>query len=202
MSQNLKTSFCPLRVLLLHEEEHYSEAVNRRRHMDQIRIGSFIKELRKDKGLTQEQMAEHFNVSRRSVSRWETGTNLPDLDILMEMSGFFDLDLRELLDGERKSEKMNRESEETVWKVAEYSNEQKQRTAKTVINYFMIGIAGLILNTVMRFMDISDSFFAGVLEGITIGLPLGAMIFGLIYVSGNMEKMRAFKLRMLGRKDI
>lgn len=170
--------------------------------MDQIRIGSFIKELRKDKGLTQEQMAEHFNVSRRSVSRWETGTNLPDLDILMEMSGFFDLDLRELLDGERKSEKMNRESEETVWKVAEYSNEQKQRTAKTVINYFMIGIAGLILNTVMRFMDISDSFFAGVLEGITIGLPLGAMIFGLIYVSGNMEKMRAFKLRMLGRKDI
>ena len=41
--------------------------------MNQIKIGSFIKELRKEKGLTQEQFAELFNVSRRTVSRWETG---------------------------------------------------------------------------------------------------------------------------------
>lgn len=44
--------------------------------MNQIKIGGFLKELRKEKGLTQEQLAEQFNVSRRSVSRWETGSNL------------------------------------------------------------------------------------------------------------------------------
>ena len=42
----------------------------------QIKIGEFLKELRKEKGLTQEQLAEQFNVSRKSVSRWETGVSL------------------------------------------------------------------------------------------------------------------------------
>ena len=57
--------------------------------MDQIKIGSFLKELRSGKGLTQEQLAEKLNVSRRSVSRWETGSNLPDLDLLIEMADFY-----------------------------------------------------------------------------------------------------------------
>ena len=72
--------------------------------MNQIKIGEFLKELRKEKGLTQEQFAEQFNVSRRSVSRWETGNNMPDLDTLVEMADYYEIDLRELLDGERKSE--------------------------------------------------------------------------------------------------
>ena len=49
--------------------------------MDQIKIGSFIKELRKEQNLTQEELAEKFNVARRTVSRWETGSNMPDLEI-------------------------------------------------------------------------------------------------------------------------
>ena len=53
--------------------------------MNQVKIGNFLKEQRKEKGLTQEQLAEHFNVSRRTVSRWETGSNLSDLDLLIEM---------------------------------------------------------------------------------------------------------------------
>lgn len=85
-----------------------------------------MKELRKEKGLTQEQFAEQFNVSRRSVSRWETGNNMPDLDTLVEMADYYEIDLRELLDGERKSEKMNKELKETVLKVAEYSNIEKK----------------------------------------------------------------------------
>lgn len=43
--------------------------------MDQIKIGSFIKELRKEQNLTQEELAEKFGVARRTVSRWETGSN-------------------------------------------------------------------------------------------------------------------------------
>ena len=54
--------------------------------MDLQKIGSFLKELRKEKELTQEQLAETLNVSRRTVSRWETGSNMPDLDLLMEMA--------------------------------------------------------------------------------------------------------------------
>ena len=47
--------------------------------MDQIKIGKFLAELRKEKGMTQEQLAEKFYVARRTVSRWETGSNMPDI---------------------------------------------------------------------------------------------------------------------------
>ena len=49
--------------------------------MDQIKIGSFLKGLRKEKGLTQGQLAEKLNVSNRSISRWETGNTLPDISV-------------------------------------------------------------------------------------------------------------------------
>ena len=52
--------------------------------MNQQKMGEFLKHLRKEKGLTQEQLAEHFYVSSRSVSRWETGSNMPDVDMLIE----------------------------------------------------------------------------------------------------------------------
>ena len=93
--------------------------------MDQKKIGSFLKELRKEKGLTQEQLAELMYVSDRTVSRWETGSNLPSLDILIRISDYYNVELSEILDGERKSGKMNKELEETVLKVADYSNDEK-----------------------------------------------------------------------------
>lgn len=106
--------------------------------MDQQKIGRFIKELRKEKGLTQEKTAEQFQVSRRTVSRWETGSNLPDLDVLIEMADYFEVDLRELLDGERTENRMNKELEETVLKVADYSNEEKNRLMKNLHFFYHI----------------------------------------------------------------
>ena len=106
--------------------------------MDQKKTGSFFKELRKEKGLTQEQLAEYFHVTGRTVSRWETGSNMPDLDILVEMADYYDVDLRELLDGERKDEKMNKDLEETVLKVADYSNDEKMRAFGWMPKYSQI----------------------------------------------------------------
>ena len=54
--------------------------------MDQRKIGAFLKELRKEKGITQEQMAEELGVSGRTISRWETGSNMPDISLLVEIA--------------------------------------------------------------------------------------------------------------------
>ena len=62
--------------------------------MDQKKTGRFFKELRNEKGWTQEQLAEKLNVSGRTISRWETGNNMPDLDMLIEMTDFYDVDIR------------------------------------------------------------------------------------------------------------
>ena len=67
--------------------------------MNQQKIGSFIRELRKEQGITQEQLAEQFNVSARTISRWETGHNMPDISLLVEISEFFDVSIPEIING-------------------------------------------------------------------------------------------------------
>ncbi len=168
--------------------------------MDLQKTGNFLKELRKGKELTQEQLAETLNVSRRTVSRWETGSNMPDLDLLVEMADLYQVDLRELLDGERKKEKMNEELKETVLQVAEYSNAEKQRGTKIVRVYFVIGILALIANAVINMMELNETFMTGFLKGSTFALALIAMVFGILYTTGAMAKMQAFKMRLLGRR--
>ena len=82
--------------------------------MDQGKIGKFLAALRREKNLTQEELAEKLNVARRTVSRWETGFNLPDMDILIEISDFYSVDLREILDGNRRTDKMEQEMKENA----------------------------------------------------------------------------------------
>lgn len=72
--------------------------------MQQQRVGSFLKELRKEKNLTQEQLAEQLNVSGRTVSRWETGSNMPDISILVDLAESYNVSIPEIIDGERRSE--------------------------------------------------------------------------------------------------
>lgn len=98
--------------------------------MDMKKIGEFLKELRKEKELTQEQLAEILLVSGRTVSRWETGTNMPDLSVLIQMAEFYNLEIREILNGERKGEMMNRELKETLSTVADYNRLEKEKAAK------------------------------------------------------------------------
>ena len=63
--------------------------------MDQKKIGEFLKRLRKEKGLTQEQLAERFYVSSKTVSRWETGSNMPDVGTLRSEEHTSELQSRE-----------------------------------------------------------------------------------------------------------
>ena len=168
--------------------------------MDQVKIGSFLKALRTEKGLTQEQLAEKVNVSRRSVSRWETGSNLPDLDVLMELADYYEVELRELLDGERKSEQMDQVLKETTLKVAEYSNAEKKRITTTVLVYLMIGIAALIVSTVLKLAELEGGFWRGFLDGACTGIQFWALMMGILFATGSLTKVKAFKRRLLGRK--
>ena len=75
--------------------------------MDQKKIGNFLKDLRKANGFTQEQVAEKLGTSSRTISRWETGAYMPDISLLVAIAEMYDVDVREIIDGERKEENMN-----------------------------------------------------------------------------------------------
>ena len=168
--------------------------------MDQARIGRFLQELRKEKGLTQEQLAENLFVARRTVSRWETGSNMPDLDVLVQLADLYDVDLRELLDGERKDEGMDKETKDTILKVAEYSNAKQQHITRVVLVFFVLGIVALAVNLAMDVLEIGGTSATEFVKGMTYGIALGVMIMGVLYTTGLMSKFQAFKLRLIGRE--
>ena len=115
--------------------------------MDQIKIGSFLKQLRKERELTQEVLAEQLRVSSRTISRWETGSNLPDIGLLVEIAEFYQISIPEIINGERKSEIMNQETKETAVKMAEYSQNEAKSNRRQII--------GLLLSAFGIFIIIS-----------------------------------------------
>ena len=161
--------------------------------MNQKKTGEFLKQLRKEKNLTQEQLAEKFLVSGRTVSRWETGSNMPDLSVLVELADFYDVDIREIIDGERKSENMNKELKDTVLKIAEYSNEDKLKVTKRMHLLFIGGFIAAVIYMALLFTERADNFLGGMCLGITFGM----MIVGMIITSKYAAKIREAKMRLL-----
>ncbi len=168
------------------------------REMDLKKIGQFLKRLRKEKGMTQEQFAEMMGVSGRTVSRWETGSNMPDLDILIQIADYYEVEIKEILDGERKGEQMNKEMEDTVLKVADYSNHEKKRMAGRMSLLFGCGLIAFTVYLVMEYMGVAD--VKGIQEDVAsaaLGFAYGIMIAGVLYTSGCLLKFKAFKKRLL-----
>ena len=69
--------------------------------MDLQPIGRFLAALRKERGLTQEQLAQQLGTSNKTISRWETGAYLPPVEMLQQLSTLYGLTINELLQGER-----------------------------------------------------------------------------------------------------
>ena len=143
--------------------------------MDTKKIGAFLKQCRKEKNLTQEQLAEKFGVSARTVSRWETGINMPDLSILVQLAEYYDVEMRELLDGER-SQTMNKEMKETLDKVAVYEEWVKQKALKAgnlaFASMFVISVLAIIIQMLLT-VDIR----------LVLGETATALVGGILYAS-------------------
>ena len=168
--------------------------------MDLIKTGKFLQELRKEKGLTQEQLAEQMGVARRTVSRWETGSNAPDLDILIDLSDFYEVDLREILSGERKSEHMNEELKETVLQVADYSNEEKMRILRRMHWMFIAGLIGFAAFLVITLLGLDKTSPYEGIGSFGLGIAFGMIILGVIFTSRYALRIKDFKMRLLGRE--
>lgn len=167
--------------------------------MDIVKIGKFLKGLRNEKGLTQEDLAEKLYVSSRTISRWESGNNMPDIETLLYLSEFYDLELIEILNAERKGEDMNEEVRDTSLKVSEYEKESNKRSMKFIRILLIIAFVGMTLRHIpdewvksevfSNFADFASGFF----EGITIGI----LFFGILYTSSIFDKIGPMRGKFL-----
>ena len=162
--------------------------------MDQIKTGAFLKELRREKGITQEQLAEELGVSGRTISRWETGSNMPDISLLVEIAGFFDVSIPEIIKGERKSEKMKEEDKEIAETMSDYAKTEKEKLVKSIRNMSIIGLIALIVYMVMRETSIYDrNNLLRYTYGISEALIYVTVLMFPLYTTGLLGKFRISK---------
>ncbi len=173
--------------------------------MDPVKIGMFLRKLRKEKELTQEQFAQEVGVSNRTVSRWENGTNMPDISLLVQIADFYEVDVRELIEGERKSETMDKEVRDVATKMADYASAEKSRLLKTIQGISLLGDLILVLSIIWKItttdFNSADRIFG--VQSIYISvLLLVIMAVITLYVTGALEKIMKNRILYTGIKVV
>ena len=160
--------------------------------MDQKKIGGFLKELRNEKNVTQEQLAEVLNVSGRTVSRWETGNNMPDISILVDIADYYDVSISEIINGERKSEIMEKEVKETALTLSDYAEAINQKIKGRLFILTVIAIVGMVIFVAIESagLDTPGSIYEKIASA-SLGLDFGMLTVIAMYLSGLLGKIKA-----------
>lgn len=120
--------------------------------MDQIKTGKFIAGLRKEKGLTQAQIAEMLNITDRAISKWETGKSMPDSSIMLELCDILGITVNELLSGERIEMKdFENKANENLLELKR--NEERRYKLSTVLSiiYTTLLLVGIVVCVICNY---------------------------------------------------
>ena len=113
--------------------------------MNQLKIGKFIAECRKQKSLTQMQLAEKLGITDKAISKWERGIAMPDTSIMLELCDILDISVNELLSGEKISMEDNNQKNEQLLLDMAKELEKKNKTIWNAMWIIMtVSILGLI----------------------------------------------------------
>lgn len=114
--------------------------------MDQIKIGKFISQMRKEKGLTQKQLGEELLISDKTVSKWETGKGLPEVSLMLPLCEKLGINVNELLTGERiPDEDYKKKAEENIMNIMREKEESIRKIVTSVITLAITVPAGVTI---------------------------------------------------------
>ncbi len=120
--------------------------------MNQERIGKFIAKCRKEKKLTQQDLAEQLGVTDRSVSNWENGKNMPDLSLFKPLCNILDITINDLMSGEKiEKENYQEKFEENIVNTIDYSTKKFNKYSKAISLVIIIFGLFISLSAVMIF---------------------------------------------------
>lgn len=153
--------------------------------MNQLATGNFIAQKRKEKNLTQAQLAEQLGVSNKTISKWECGKCMPDYSIIPSLCKELEITVSELMDGEAKENGNIRiyDEQQILDLIRRVQGLEKQKQALYGIILVVMGIALFALSQVME-----GSVFRNFLGGIFLGLSIGEMLAGIYVIGASLAK--------------
>ncbi len=151
--------------------------------MNQVKIGRFIAECRKDNHLTQMQLAEKLNITDRAVSKWENGKSLPDASIMLDLCNILKISVNELLSGEKiNMNELDRKSDELLLELAKQDELKNKK--------LMMAMVTIVIVSIIFYIGILFLAFSILKEGTTLGIVIATatIIFVLsIFIALKFE---------------
>ena len=144
--------------------------------MDQVKIGQFIKAIRKEKDLTQREVAESLSISEKTISKWETGNGLPDVSLMLPLCELLEISVNELLSGERLDEKRYLEkAEQNIMSLIEEKAEAKKKLIISIIIAVITSLAGLTIILIAALLEMETwlRIVLGVISAVIIVTGIG-----------------------------
>ena len=147
--------------------------------MDTQKTGRFLKELRKEKGFTQEQLGEKIGVTNKTVSRWENGNYMPPVECLTLLSDIYGVSINELVYGQRLDNEKLADAAEDNLKGALELNEQSYRKSEKIL-FIMMALSTVLAILIIILMPIDKSNFA-------LGLLLIFLVVALAFICNTVN---------------
>ena len=153
--------------------------------MNQEKIGKFIAKLRKEKHLTQEQLAEELGTTSKSISRWENGKTMPDLSLLQPLCNKLDITINDLLNGEKVSKDKYQETlEENIITTINYTN-KKMLEKNNLVSILLLSF-GIILSITAMSIFPSESSWGGIYSILGVIISL----FGVMRLTKRLNNIK------------
>ena len=181
--------------------------------MNQTEIGEFIAKCRKEKKLTQAQLAERLNITDRAVSKWETGKSMPDSSIMLELCEILGITVNDLLSGEKISmESYEKKADENL--IALKRKDENNMTKNVIISLLfsvtlLIGIMVCLIcniaisgNLTWSLIPISSIVFVWVVSFPSIILGKKGMLISLISLSAFVIPYLFLLSRLIKVKEV
>ena len=151
--------------------------------MNQLVTGKFIAHKRKEKNLTQEQLAEKLGVSNKTISKWENGKCMPDYAVVKSLCEELEITVAELMDGEVKEDKsMRAYDEDQIMDLLRRTQElEKQKNMLFGIILIVMGIAMQALS-----YKVGGSAFRDFVSGLLLGMSIVEMLVGVYVVARSL----------------
>ena len=157
--------------------------------MDQVKIGLFIQQMRKDAGMTQKELAERLQISDKTVSKWETGKGVPDVASLNPLCQIFSISVNELLSGEKISPgEYNIKAENNILSLLEENIAVRKRSVVSIVIGTILLLAG-----VMMFFGFTSSKLIWYLDLPSLLMP-GCLCSAVVLLSGKRTAGEVIRL--------
>ncbi len=165
--------------------------------MDIEKIGKFIKQLRNEKNISQNQLSEEIHVTRQAISNWENGKAIPDSDILLSLSKYFDISINEILSGERNISKDN--LQDIALQLIDDNNTKKKKIKRILLSSTIIIVSILLVFLGYYFINNYNSIKVYSVNGRSGDFKT---YNGIFVTTRNKLYMRLGEIKLRGKKDV